>query len=67
MTPVHATAAPQAPAAQQASPSSSKRAGKTAPTFQEAVAILQEYWAKHGCIVWLPHNTEVRTLHMLLP
>ncbi len=31
----------------------------TAPTFQDAVAKLEEYWSKQGCIVWLPHNTEV--------
>jgi hypothetical protein len=30
-----------------------------APTFQEAIARLQEYWASVGCAVWLPHNTEV--------
>lgn len=31
----------------------------TAPTFQEAVKRLQDYWSAQGCIVWLPHNTEV--------
>lgn len=31
----------------------------SAPTFQEAVRRLQEYWAAKGCMVWLPHNTEV--------
>ncbi|KXZ51509.1 hypothetical protein GPECTOR_12g472 [Gonium pectorale] len=30
-----------------------------APTFQEAIAKLQEYWASVGCAIWLPHNTEV--------
>eukprot|EP00192_Tetraselmis_astigmatica_P002230 CAMPEP_0117679166 /NCGR_PEP_ID=MMETSP0804-20121206/17675_1 /TAXON_ID=1074897 /ORGANISM="Tetraselmis astigmatica, Strain CCMP880" /LENGTH=1066 /DNA_ID=CAMNT_0005488581 /DNA_START=94 /DNA_END=3295 /DNA_ORIENTATION=- len=30
-----------------------------APTFQEAVQRLQNYWASVGCAVWLPHNTEV--------
>lgn len=30
-----------------------------APTFQEAVARLQQYWSAQGCLVWLPHNTEV--------
>ncbi|CAD7695289.1 unnamed protein product [Ostreobium quekettii] len=30
-----------------------------APTFQEAIARLQGYWASLGCTVWLPHNTEV--------
>ena len=32
-----------------------------APTFQEAIARLQEYWASVGCALWLPHNTEVST------
>lgn len=31
----------------------------TGPTFQQAVAKLQDYWASVGCLVWLPHNTEV--------
>ncbi|GMH40665.1 hypothetical protein BSKO_08569 [Bryopsis sp. KO-2023] len=30
-----------------------------APTFQEAIAKLQEYWGAVGCTVWMPHNTEV--------
>lgn len=30
-----------------------------APTFQEAISRLQDYWASVGCAVWLPHNTEV--------
>lgn len=30
-----------------------------APTFQEAIAKLQNYWAAQGCAIWLPHNTEV--------
>jgi hypothetical protein len=36
-------------------------AGKRANalTFQDAIAKLQDYWAKQGCIVWQPHNTEV--------
>lgn len=29
------------------------------PTFQEAIQRLQQYWASHGCTLWLPHNTEV--------
>lgn len=29
-----------------------------APSFQEAIARLQQYWASVGCAVWLPHNTE---------
>ncbi|EFJ48902.1 hypothetical protein VOLCADRAFT_59982 [Volvox carteri f. nagariensis] len=32
---------------------------KDAPTFQEAISKLQEYWASVGCAIWLPHNTEV--------
>lgn len=31
------------------------------PTFQAAIARLQDYWASVGCAVYLPHNTEVRT------
>jgi glycyl-tRNA synthetase len=31
----------------------------SALTFQDAIAKLQDYWAKQGCIVWQPHNTEV--------
>ena len=34
-------------------------ASTTAPTFQEAVRRLQDYWAAAGCLVWMPHNTEV--------
>lgn len=30
-----------------------------APSFQEAMSRLQQYWSRHGCVVWLPHNTEV--------
>lgn len=37
----------------------SKDTASTAPTFQEAVKRLQDYWSAQGCIVWLPHNTEV--------
>lgn len=49
---------------QQAEHSASNGAGSTggsstAPTFQEAVKRLQDYWSAQGCIVWLPHNTEV--------
>lgn len=32
---------------------------KDAPTFQEAISKLQQYWASVGCAIWLPHNTEV--------
>jgi hypothetical protein len=48
--------------AQQASSSSgapSSSGPTTAPTFQEAIRRLQDYWASVGCVVWLPHNTEV--------
>jgi hypothetical protein len=50
------------PAAQQqaaAAPASSNGNGSAAPSFQEAIKRLQDYWASVGCIVWLPHNTEV--------
>ena len=30
-----------------------------APTFQDAVARLQDYWAACGCVVWQPSNIEV--------
>lgn len=39
--------------------SSSGPTNPNAPSFQEAIARLQEYWASVGCAVWLPHNTEV--------
>lgn len=52
---VHSTAAANSNGA---SPSSA--ADPTAPTFQQAIASLQDYWSKAaGCAVWLPHNTEV--------
>lgn len=56
-SPVLEAAAPQ----QQAASSSSNGNGSisTAPSFQEAIKRLQDYWASVGCIVWLPHNTEV--------
>jgi glycyl-tRNA synthetase len=38
---------------------SSSSSSSTAPSFQEAIKRLQDYWAGVGCIVWLPHNTEV--------
>lgn len=38
------------------------RAAPNAPTFQEAISRLQEYWAGVGCALWLPHNTEVRAV-----
>ena len=30
-----------------------------APSFQEAIIRLQNYWAKFGCAICQPHNTEV--------
>jgi glycyl-tRNA synthetase len=30
-----------------------------APTFQEVILALQAYWAKQGCLLWQPVNTEV--------
>jgi glycyl-tRNA synthetase len=39
--------------------SSSSAANASAPTFQDAVRKLQDYWANAGCVVWMPHNTEV--------
>ncbi|MCX6027470.1 MAG: glycine--tRNA ligase subunit alpha, partial [Chloroflexi bacterium] len=30
-----------------------------APTFQEVILALQSYWAKQGCLIWQPVNTEV--------
>jgi hypothetical protein len=37
------------------------------PTFQAAIARLQDYWASVGCAVYLPHNTEVPTPARLPP
>lgn len=57
-----APAVTEAPAAhQQASTISNNGKGgnSSAPTFQEAIKRLQDYWAAAGCVVWLPHNTEV--------
>lgn len=56
------TATPAAAGPQQHSTSNgvgSKGSISAAPTFQEAVKRLQDYWSAQGCIVWLPHNTEV--------
>jgi glycyl-tRNA synthetase len=64
-SPALADQPPAAAAAQQHSqPATSNGvSGKSgvvaAPTFQEAVKRLQDYWSAQGCIVWLPHNTEV--------
>lgn len=47
-----------------AAPASSSSNGSDhadAPTFQEAIFRLQQFWSSRGCVVWLPHNTEVRT------
>ncbi len=41
------------------SPSEKKSSASTVPTFQDAVRLLQDYWAAKGCIVWHPCNTEV--------
>jgi glycyl-tRNA synthetase len=63
-----AAAAPPAPtaAAPTAAPSTNgatsppSAADPSAPTFQQAISALQDYWSKAaGCAVWLPHNTEV--------
>lgn len=55
-------AAVDAPTAAQAPGNSGAAAAAagTAPTFQEAISRLQQYWASVGCALWLPHNTEVR-------
>lgn len=37
-----------------------RKENKDAPTFQQAIQRLQDYWAEKGCCVFLPHNTEVR-------
>lgn len=56
-----APAVTEAPAVQQQANVSSngKGSNSSAPTFQEAIKRLQDYWAAAGCVVWLPHNTEV--------
>lgn len=54
-----AAAAAAAPAVQKPAKPQQK-SGDQAPTFQEAVQRLQDYWASVGCAVWLPHNTEAR-------
>ena len=67
--PVHRTSSPlsrsfrtsaasvDAPTSASLPPTSSPR--PDAPSFQEAIARLQAYWASVGCAIWLPHNTEV--------
>ena len=37
-------------------------------TFQEAITALEQYWAKQSgveCAILLPHNTEVRPVHVV--
>lgn len=51
---------PSAPAAPSTSTSNGADRGN-APSFQEAIFRLQQFWSSRGCVVWLPHNTEVRT------
>ena len=53
-------AAVEAPTAASPAAASAKGPANGAPTFQEAISRLQEYWASVGCALWLPHNTEVR-------
>jgi hypothetical protein len=50
-----------APAASSASAESSASypTNPEAPTFQDAILRLQQYWSSKGCAIWLPHNTEV--------
>jgi glycyl-tRNA synthetase len=58
-------AAVEAPTASSAAANGEHKAAASAPSFQEAIARLQEYWAGVGCALWLPHNTEVRRfLHL---
>ena len=54
-----AAAVEPAKTAPSASSASSPTPNPNAPSFQEAIARLQEYWASVGCAIWLPHNTEV--------
>ncbi|KAF8057144.1 EDD1 [Scenedesmus sp. PABB004] len=62
-----AAAAPSAPAPSAPAPAGAQANGAAAgpgasgaaPTFQEAIKRLQDFWAAAGCVVWLPHNTEV--------
>eukprot|EP00798_Chlamydomonas_sp_ICE-L_P030664 gene30663-35681_t len=53
-------AAPKATASAGGSAGRSVLANPDAPTFQDAILKLQDYWSKAAdCAVWLPHNTEV--------
>ncbi|PSC72381.1 Glycine-tRNA ligase chloroplastic mitochondrial [Micractinium conductrix] len=54
-----AVEAPSAGAAAQQASNGGGSAAAGVPTFQEAIARLQTYWASVGCAMWLPHNTEV--------
>ena len=36
-----------------------------APTFQEAIIRLQNYWADLGCAICQPHNTEAHIISLL--
>lgn len=63
-TPSRAAAvqAPSATSSSAAAANAGRAATGSVPTFQEAIARLQEYWAGVGCALWLPHNTEVGTV-----
>jgi hypothetical protein len=54
-------AQPRALATDAATSASSAPSGgaRKGPTFQQAIARLQEFWASVGCATYLPHNTEV--------
>lgn len=54
-----ATAAHAPPASSGPGASTRTAPPVAAPSFQDAVRRLQDYWARAGCLVWLPHNTEV--------
>ncbi|GBF89751.1 hypothetical protein Rsub_02921 [Raphidocelis subcapitata] len=68
-SPPRAVADARAPAASPAAPAADGKAAGNgaaaaagaaeAPTFQDAIRRLQDYWASLGCVVWMPHNTEV--------
>ena len=56
----HAAAAGAAVGAPSGASGRSTKPAAGAPSFQEAISRLQQYWAGVGCALWLPHNTEVR-------
>ena len=58
LTKSRASASETAPAAARDSSSSARR-NPSAPTFQDAILRLQQYWSSRGCAIVLPHNTEV--------